>query len=108
MKDLKTIQDIVNAKAKKRAEEEVNKIIKAIYNNNDIHNMLDNYYIKVGDKTESIRSAFWSKDSSIAKELIEKLTIIYIPIESENFINKVNQLSSELEDLKNYNYDNSN
>lgn len=106
MTTLTDIQIIINNKAKERAKEEVTKLITAIKQNSSLHNMLDHVYIKVEEnKNDSIRTAFWSITNPIPAKLVEKLTEIYIPEESKAFIEKVDKLSEEIEELKNFNYE---
>lgn len=110
---MKDLQEIINKKAEERAREEVRKIVNAINNNSRIKDYLGKIYTivqekkeNVQEKRESIRDAFWSVDSSLSKQIVDYLKEIYIPEESKNFIDKVNSLSEQIDELKEYNYDN--
>jgi hypothetical protein len=101
MENIQSVQELINKKARKRAGEEMQVLIKTIHSNSTLQQLLDKVYINLSEsKQDSMRSAFWSIESSIPKRLIDELTKIYIPQESKLFVDRIDKLSNELEQLK--------
>ena len=104
---MNNLQDIVNKKAKDRAENEVRKFIEKFRENSNILVVLDKLYINENQKSneddeiDTLRSCFWNTDNVLPKYIIEELIKQYIPEESRKFIDKVEELSNEIEELKN-------
>ncbi len=108
---MKDLQEIINAKAKARAKKQIMEFIQQIHNQPNLLRVLNDFKATIEldkkiIKNDDLRSIFWSLDNSFGKLLVEKLTEIYIPEESKNFVNKVNKMSKEFDELKNYNYEN--
>ena len=96
---MKDLQEIINKKAKDRATGEVLKLINCLHDNKNLQELLREVYVKVGEETDDMRSAFWSVTSVIPNELINKLTEMYIPEESKKFVDKVEELSNTVNNL---------
>lgn len=97
---MENLQELINKKARVRAKNDVQELIKNIKKNNSILSILDKIYLIDEDKKKSIRSAFWSPDNNLPRYIIDELTKVYIPEESKAFLKKVDQLSEEINDLK--------
>ena len=95
---MKDLQDIINARAEKRAYDEVATFIKAFHLNN-IHRLLGEDMVIVGEREDDIRSVFFSITNDIPQRMISSLTEIYIPEESQKFIEEVERLRQTTDEL---------
>ena len=102
---MEKLQKIIDERAKRRATDEIQAFIEKIKENTSILDLLGDEYIIIKDdphneeKRKDIRSAFWQIDKILPQRLIEKLTQIYIPIESKKFVDDVERLKGEVEEL---------
>jgi len=99
---LETLQELINEKAKKRAIEEVKILCEDFRKNDRIFEYFDGVLVhKNGEdsKTDDLRNALWNNSAWLSQRLVEHLTEEYIPIESENFIENVNRLQDEVNEL---------
>ena len=108
---MEDLQKIINQSAKKKAENIVKNLINSYSKNDNLSSILGNYYVKITDSkgnlnnntaiTGTLRDVFWSVNDKLARLLIEDLTKVLIPIESQNFVDRVQELENELKILKN-------
>lgn len=98
---MKNLQEIINNKARKRAEDEVKVLLEA-FRKGDLIDLLgaaSGVKVDINGKITDLRDAFWGINDRIPKMLIEKLTEKFIPEESEAFVRRVEELESDVEHL---------
>ena len=101
---MENLQEIIDARAKKRATEVVQRLVNAFGENHDLQSICSAIYVLIpskdkDQKTNDLRSAFWSTGNTIPKLMIEQLTEIYIPEESKKFVEDVERIKDEMDDL---------
>lgn len=92
----KTIQEALEKKARKRAEEEIKEALNAfmVIRGSDFFSKTKIEYN--GEKT-SLRSLFWWVDSELIKPVVDELHQKYIPEEVGRFIKQTEELKNELD-----------
>ncbi len=104
---MENLQEIINERAKTRATSVVRKLVDAFKSNHDLHELCADFYViipgedpeKNNEKRDDLRSAFWNTRSPLPRMMVEILTKKYIPEESEKFVEDVERLKSEIDDL---------
>lgn len=107
MDNMDSLQKLINKKAKNRAEAEVSTFLDSMKKNRNLLAAFKD--VKIITKKEgtlvtstSMAVAFNSIYTATCNMLIDKLTEKYIDEESKTFIDNVERLSKEIEDLKYY------
>lgn len=102
---MKDLQDIINERAKKRATDEVKGFIENLKKNDTLWRIVGKTRVvetaPLGnhDGTAFLREAFWWTDRTLIKSFIKQLTEIYIPIETKKFVDDVERLKGEVQEL---------
>lgn len=106
---MKDIHKLIEEKAKAKLKTEIGKFISSIRENKlfssveGLKIILDTGESEEKEERESLRSFFWDTEHNAAKIIMKKLLPLYIELESKNFMEKVEQLSVDVEDLKSIN-----
>lgn len=103
---MKDLQDIINERARARAEKEVKEFIDNLKKNNTVWKIVGKTRVfekepLEDDKgtTASLREAFWWTDRTLVRKWIEELTAIYVPIETKKFVDDVENLKQTTDEL---------
>jgi hypothetical protein len=102
MKNLKDVQQLINDKADARLKKDLSSISNQLYNGIG-YNLLKDIYINVGttDKPRSISLIYILSDSGLAGKIIEANTERYREEENKNFLEKVESLRNDVDELLN-------
>ena len=100
MGKLKTIQEVIEEKARKRAVDEVTTALREfrVLVETDVFRKT---YIKLGEEAVSLYNAFWWKDQKLPKAVIAELTEKYIPEEVDKFVKDVERIKADVDNLYN-------
>lgn len=101
MSDITNLQELINQRAYERAKDDVNKWCQKFREDNDFDNILSDIKITYEGNTDNLRSIFWNSKSLIPSIILERLKEIYIKGDTKEFVDKVENLSKQVEDLKN-------
>lgn len=99
--ELKNIQEIIDKKAKDRLQKDINTLYAYIDGNRLIKDVIVTN--EIGKKDTLIRHLSWDSDNRIKKQIKEKWLPIYIAEESATFIEKVEGIQGQINDLMQHN-----
>ncbi len=99
---MKDLQKIINERAERLATDKVSEFIE-LFSSFD-RSVLNKINITVEipgqeEKKQTLISLFWTITKPLPKYLIEELTKIYIPIESKKFVEDIERLKNEVDEL---------
>jgi hypothetical protein len=100
MKNLKTLQGLLDERAEERAKEIVKRLCDSFHENNHVLNILDEYMATVKHKGDvvietSLRALFWDESQTLTKRLVIDITQKLIPEVTKEFLDKVEELNDE-------------
>lgn len=100
MEKLNTLQEVIEKRAKDRAEKEVRKLLDFIQSS-DIKGakVWSDANIIIDGKREPLRNAFWGTSGELIQAIIKELTEKYIPVEVEKFVKDVENLKDSVDSL---------
>ena len=108
MEKIKNLQDLINEKAEYRLNIEIGKIAETIRNNDLLKTTnnpgLPDVLIEGGKNPYKKPYWFFAAESEFFEKVKAYWLPIYIKEETENFIKKVDELDSQIQDLKNTQY----
>ncbi len=104
------LQELINKRAEKIVDAQLDRIVKFLHAEaKDMFELGGKvcvvYNTTNGEIKEDLRHSIWSEHSIIFKEMKERMLPVEIEKQSKYFLNKVEELSREVEDLKSMNYD---
>ena len=100
MEKLKTIQEAIEAKARKRAEDDISSVLLGFRLISESQ-ALKHIHLQVDGQSKSLREAFWWKDRTLPKAVIDELTEKYLSEEVDKFVNDVERIKADIDNLYN-------
>jgi len=103
MNKLKDIQQLINERAEHKLRSDLEKFRKYLHSELAM-GLIDigaQISVEINGKKENLRNALWSTDSSIFKMLKEDQLPKYIESETKNFLNKVDSIREDVDELMN-------
>ena len=101
MSKVKTLQEALELKARKRAKKEIHDAFLEIRKITQLK-CARNVKVIYNGKEETLADSLWWYDKPIIIDAINELTEKYIPEEVANFLNSVERTKQEIESLEQY------
>lgn len=97
---MNTLQEIINNRAKEKAEQSVRDIFKNFRSNDHFFQCLEGIQISIGIRVIDFKHGVVHEGSTLQDEMVKRLTLKYIPLESQKFMDEVNRCRGVLQDVE--------